>query len=116
GKGAGSPMLRAARELRKKLTAEEKRLFVPPSIKGIVDDRTPLSWVQGALFSLDSSWEPPDANVRAHIQNAETVTAAALAEVNRLLSEDVSAFRKQVADAHADLLPAEAPIALPKAP
>lgn len=112
----GNPMLRAARELRRKLDAEEKRLYVPPSTKGIVDDRTPLSWVQGALFSLDSSWDPPDATQRAELQQAETVTAAALQGVNRLMSEDVAAFRKQVAEAHIDLLPAEPPITLPPAP
>jgi photosystem II stability/assembly factor-like uncharacterized protein len=113
---ASNPLLRAARQLRRKLDAEEKRLFVPPGTKGIVDDRTPLSRVQAALFTVDSSWDPPNATQRVELQQAETVTAAALQEVNRLLAEDVAAFRKQVASAHLDLLESEAPIELPKAP
>jgi len=114
--GGGSPLMRAARQLRRKLDGEERRLYVPPTIKGIVDDRTPFSRVQSALFSLDSSWDPPDATQRAELQQAETATAAALQEVNHLMSDDVAAFRKQVADARIDLLPAEPPITLPPAP
>jgi hypothetical protein len=113
---SGNPLLRKARELRRKLDAEERRLFVPPNTKGIVDDRTPFNRVQLALFSLDSSWDPPNPTQRAEQQQAETATATALQEVNRLLSEDVAAFRKQVADAHADLLSAETPLELPKQP
>ena len=51
--------------------------------------------------------------------NSRTETfpsAAALQEVNRVLSEDVAAFHKQVSEARIDLLPAEPPIELPKAP
>ena len=113
---AGNPLLRAARDLRRKLDAEERRLYVPPGIKGIVDDRTALSRVQNALGSLDSSWDPPDATERAEQQQAESATTAALADVNRLLSEDVATFHQQVAAAHVDLLPATPPIALPPAP
>ncbi|HXO30449.1 MAG TPA: hypothetical protein VOA80_24090, partial [Thermoanaerobaculia bacterium] len=112
----GNPLLRSARGLRRKLDAEERRLFVPPNTKGIVDDRTPINRVQLALFSLDSSWDPPNPTQRAELQQAETATAAALQEVNRLLSEDVAAFRKQVAEAHVDLLPAETPLELPRQP
>jgi len=112
----GNPLLRSARGLRRKLDAQERRLFVPPATKGIVDDRTPFNRVQLALFSLDSSWDPPNPTQRAELQQAETATAAALQEVNRLLSEDVAAFRKQVAEAHVDLLPAETPLELPRQP
>ncbi|MBV8201354.1 MAG: hypothetical protein JOZ15_12090, partial [Acidobacteria bacterium] len=111
---APSPLLRAARELRRKIDDQEKRLFVPPGAKGIVDDRTPFSRVQLALFSLDSSWAPPNPTQRVEIQQAGAVTGAALAEVNKFLGEDVAAFRKQAADAHLDLLGQEAPIEVPK--
>jgi photosystem II stability/assembly factor-like uncharacterized protein len=114
--GKGNPLLRAARDLRRKINTSERRLFVPPTTKGIVDDRTALSRVQLALFSIDSSWDPPDATQRVELQQAETAVAAALQEVNRLMTEDVAAFRKQVADAHVDLLPAESPLELPPAP
>jgi photosystem II stability/assembly factor-like uncharacterized protein len=114
--GAGNPLLRTARDLRRKITAEERRLFVPPSTKGIVDDRTPLSRVQLALFSLDSSWDPPNPTQQLELQQAEAAVAKALQEVNRVMSEDVAAFHQQVAGAHVDLLPAETPIELPKQP
>jgi hypothetical protein len=110
------PLMRAAQQLRRKLGAAERRLFVPPGTKGIVDDRTPISRVRGALFSIDSSWDPPNATQRTELEQAETVTAAALQEVNRVLSEDVAAFHKQVSEARIDLLPAEPPIELPKSP
>jgi photosystem II stability/assembly factor-like uncharacterized protein len=113
--GGGNPLLRAARQVRRKIDDQERRLFVPPSTKGIVDDRTPLSRVQAAVFSIDSTWEPPSANYRIELQQAESVTAAAVADANRLLAGDVAAFRKQVADAHVDLLVAESPIEVPKA-
>jgi photosystem II stability/assembly factor-like uncharacterized protein len=116
GPAAANPLIRAARDLRRKLDAAERRLYVPPGSKGIVDDRTPFSRVQSATFSIDSSWDAPDATQRAELQQAESATAAALQDVNRLLSEDVAAFHQQVAAAHIDLLPAEAPIALPPAP
>jgi photosystem II stability/assembly factor-like uncharacterized protein len=118
GSGAaapGNPLLRSARELRRKINTVERRLFVPPTTKGIVDDWTALSRVQLALFSLDSSWDAPNATQRAELQQAETAVAAALQEVNRLMSEDVAAFRKQAAGANADLLPAESPLELPPA-
>ncbi|HEY6319990.1 MAG TPA: hypothetical protein VJA16_00345, partial [Thermoanaerobaculia bacterium] len=113
---AANPLLRSARELRRKLDAQERRLFVPPNAKGIADDRTPFNRVQLALFSLDSSWDPPNPTHHAELQQAETATAAALQEVNHLLSEEVAAFRKQVAEAHIDLLPAETPLELPRQP
>ncbi len=110
-----SPLLKAAQALRRKLTAEERRLYVPPGSKGIVDDRTPLSRVQGTVFTIDSSWETPNANDRTEMQQAEEVTAAALAGANKVLTEDVPAFRRQAADAHVELL-AEGPVEVPKAP
>ncbi len=117
--GAGAPanpLVRAARDLRRKINTTERRLFVPPTTKGIVDDRTALSRVQLALFSLDSSWAPPNATQRAELQQAEAATAEALQAVNRLMSEDVAAFHKQAAAAQVDLLPVEAPLELPPAP
>ena len=113
---SGNPLLRTARELRRKINAQERRLFVPPNTKGIVEDRTPLNRVQLALFSIDSSWDPPNPTQRLELQQAETAVATALQEVNRVMSEDVAAFRKQVAGAHVDLLPAEAPLELPRQP
>jgi hypothetical protein len=82
-----NPLLGATRELWRKLNDEKRRLFVPHATKGILDDRTPLSQVQLALFSLDSSWDLPDPTQRAELQQAETATAAELQAVNCQMSE-----------------------------
>jgi photosystem II stability/assembly factor-like uncharacterized protein len=110
-----SPLLKAAQELRRKIAGEEKKLFQPPGVKGIVEDHTPFAKVQSAVSALDSSWDPPNANQRAQMQQADEAATAALEEVNRFLAEDLPAFRKQAADAHVDLL-AESPVEMPKAP
>jgi photosystem II stability/assembly factor-like uncharacterized protein len=111
----GSPLLKAAQALRRKIAGEEKKLYQAPGVKGIVEDHTPFSQVQSAVFSLDSSWDPPNGNQRTQMQQADEAATAALREVNRFLAEDLPAFRKQAADAHIDLL-AESPVEMPPAP
>ncbi len=103
-------LLRAARDLERKLDAAERRLHVPSGNKGIVDDRTPLTQVEGTIEALDGSWDPPDASERTRLQQADAVATAALAELNRFLAADVAAFSRQAATAHIDLLPEEKPL------
>jgi hypothetical protein len=110
-----SPLLKAAQALRRKVAAEEKRLYQAPGIKGIVEDHTPFAKVQNAVSALDSSWEPPNGNQRVELQQAEEATAAELMAANRLLAEDLPALRKQLAGAHVDLL-TEEPVETPPAP
>jgi len=48
----------AARDLQKKLTEMEKRLWVSPDIKGIIDDRSLIAEVDAAGFPVFSTFEP----------------------------------------------------------
>jgi len=100
----------AAKDLQKKLTDLEKRLWVPLGTKGIVDDQTVYTKAESIGESLDSSWDPPNANQLSSLEAAESAAKAALADVNKLFSEDVPTFRKQVADAKIDLLAPQEPI------
>ncbi|HVT59592.1 MAG TPA: hypothetical protein VHR45_14465 [Thermoanaerobaculia bacterium] len=113
---ASRALMRAAQALKKKLEATQRELYVPPGTKGIVDDRTPLSKVGSAGGSLGSSWDPPNPTQRTNLVQAESAVAAALASVNKVLAEDVAAFRRQAAEAKIELFPAEPPLSLPKAP
>jgi hypothetical protein len=104
---------KSARDLQKKLNDLEKRLYNPPGTKGIVDDKDLLMERANNLRgSLDASWDPPNATQRANLEAAEALTKTILADVNKLFSEDVAAFRKKVADAHLDLLAPQEPIAI----
>jgi hypothetical protein len=102
----------SARDLQKKLSALEKRLYVPPTTKGIIDDQTIMNGAQNIRESLESSWDRPNANQLATLDAAEAQAKTVLADFNKVFSTDVAAFRKQVADAKIDLLAPQEPITL----
>jgi len=91
----------------------EKRLFVPPDTKGIVDeDAAVLSQVELAEFALTSAWSGPNPTQTAYLEQAEATVRAVLGDFNRLFAEDVAAFRKQVQAAGIGWLPELAPVAV----
>jgi len=97
---------KAAKGLRAQLDATEKKIYIPPGTKGIVDESgTAFEQIQSVRSSLESSWDPPNATQRADLDAAEGTAKAALDEVNRLWAEDVAAFRKLVDGARIELLP-----------
>jgi photosystem II stability/assembly factor-like uncharacterized protein len=113
GKPADDPdkaLGKAARGLQKKLGEMERRLWVPPDTKGLVLDETALARIENAGRSLDSTWDRPSPTALANLDQAETQTKAALADLNKLFTEDVAAFRQKVADARIDLLGPQEPI------
>jgi hypothetical protein len=99
----------AARDLKKKLDAMEKRLWVPPTTKGIVDDQSALNKVERAGFA-GQGWDPPADTAKGALAVAERTAKEALAGFNQLYAEDVAAFRQKVIDAKIGLLSEEAPI------
>jgi hypothetical protein len=101
---------KAARDLQKKLTDLEKRLWVTPDTKGIVEDETALSKVENAGRGVDSTWDRPSPNAQAYLDEAETDVKAVLADFNKLFAQDIAAFRQKVADAKLDLLGPQEPI------
>jgi photosystem II stability/assembly factor-like uncharacterized protein len=107
---ANKPLKQAARDLQKKLTDLEKRLYVASTTKGIVDDQTLFTHTEYARQALESSWDRPNANQIASLDAAEAQAKTLFADFNKVFTEDVAAFRKQVADAKIDLLAPQEPI------
>jgi hypothetical protein len=109
---AGDKALRqAARDLERRLSTVERRLYVPPDTKGLVeDDTTALSRVESTRRALGSSWETPSATAKAYLDETDATVRAALADVNKLYAEDIPAFQKKVADARLELVAAPGPI------
>ncbi|HKI05415.1 MAG TPA: hypothetical protein VKK31_25770 [Thermoanaerobaculia bacterium] len=94
----------SARQLQKKLSDVEKRLYVPPTTKGIVEDLTASSWIERAARAVSATWSAPTETAKSYVSRAETETRSVLADFNKLYAEDVPAFRQKVADAKVDLL------------
>jgi photosystem II stability/assembly factor-like uncharacterized protein len=119
GGGSGKPaddpdkaLNKAARDLQKKLTEVEKKLWVTPDTKGLTLDETVSSKVDNANRALDSTWDRPSPTTDAYLERAETETKAVLGDLNKLFAQDVTAFRQKVADAKIDLLAPQEPIAV----
>ncbi len=105
GEDPNRGLKKAAKDLKTKLDAAERKLYIPSSTKGIVDESgTAFSQIQDARRSLESSWDPPNATQLAELDRAEATAKAALAGIDRLWTEDVAAFRKLVEDAKIELL------------
>jgi photosystem II stability/assembly factor-like uncharacterized protein len=102
----------AARDLQKKLTEMEKRLWVSPDVKGIVDDRSLIAEVDAAEFPVLSTFEPPSATARIYLEQTEAVARKTFADFNKLFAEDVAAFRKKVGEAKIELLPEQGAISI----
>jgi photosystem II stability/assembly factor-like uncharacterized protein len=94
----------AAKDLQKKLTEIEKRLWVGPESRGIVDDRTLMADVNNTTFPLMSTFEPPSPTARTYLEQTEAAARRVFADFNKLFSEDVAAFRKRVGEAGVELL------------
>jgi photosystem II stability/assembly factor-like uncharacterized protein len=105
GEDPNRDLKKAAKALKAKLDATEKKLATPQGIKGIVDESgVAFTQVQEARRAIESSWDAPNATQLAGLDHAEALAKAALAEVDRLWAEDVAAFRKRVEGAGIGLL------------
>jgi len=107
-----SKSLRAAGDsLKKKLTEVEELFLGPQDTQGFLDNSTAvLSRIGYALYALGSSWEAPTAAALAQLQQGEQALQAALPRYNRLMSEDVAAYRRRLAAAKVDLVPTAEPL------
>jgi photosystem II stability/assembly factor-like uncharacterized protein len=107
---APDPITKAAGDLKKKLDAMEKRLWVPPKTKGIVAETDVQSKISYPLFSLQSSWDAPTPSQLAYLERAEAELRKVLADYNKLFAEDVARFREEVRKLNVQLLPDLEPI------
>ncbi|HEX2224247.1 MAG TPA: hypothetical protein VHN15_08570 [Thermoanaerobaculia bacterium] len=103
----------AAKQLNRKLTDLEKRLFQPPGTRGIVnDDETALTQLQAASFGVSASWGAPNPTHKANLARAEKAVEKALQEFNQLFAQDVAAFRQKVEQSKVNLLPKTDPVTI----
>jgi photosystem II stability/assembly factor-like uncharacterized protein len=99
---------RSADDLRKKLT-EVADLFIeePNRVQGITRlTNTVAARLSYVSRSLSSSWDPPTTTQVSYLRWAEQVLSEALKAWNRVFTEDVGAFRKQVEEAKLATIPA----------
>jgi photosystem II stability/assembly factor-like uncharacterized protein len=103
---AEAGLRKAANDLRRKLNTMERRLWVPYDTVGIVaDDADVYSRVGYVQYYIQGSWGSPSPTHLEYLRQAEEATGQALAEVDRLFTTDVAAFRQQAVAAGAELLP-----------
>jgi hypothetical protein len=104
---SGSKSLRAAGDsLKKKLTDVEEVFVGPQDTQGFRDaSRAALYRIAYAIDAIGSSWEAPTAAELAYLKQGEQALEAALPRYNRVMSEDVAAYRRRLAAAQVDLIP-----------
>ncbi len=108
---AEKALRQSARDLQKRLSTVERRLYVPPDVKGLVeDDTTALSQVKNVRRAVGSAWEVPSATTQAYLDEADATVRSVLADFNKLYAEDVPAFQRKLAGARIDLLSDQGPI------
>jgi hypothetical protein len=88
------PLTKSGGDLKKKLDAMEKRLWVPPKTKGIVAETDVWSKISYPLGSMQSSWDAPTPSQLAYLTYAEEALRAVIADFNKLYAEDVARFRE----------------------
>ena len=111
---AGAKALRAAGDsLKKKLTGVEERFTGRRDIQGFIGGgNNVLSRMGDVLGALGSSWDTPTGAQMMYLEQAEQTLQAALAPFNRILAEDVAAYRGQVAAANLETVPSTSPLTL----
>lgn len=99
------PLSTAAGELAKRLYELERSLWVnEDDVKGIVADLTPWQDVSYALRSLGSSFDGPTPTQLRYLEIAERSVEKAVAEAERVFTEEVAPFRAKVEETGVGLL------------
>ena len=91
------PLVKTGNALKQKLDAMERRLWVPPTTKGILAETDVYSKIGLPLYALQSSWDAPTEAQLTYLSRAEEALRVVLADYNRLFSEDVARFRESAA-------------------
>jgi photosystem II stability/assembly factor-like uncharacterized protein len=106
--------LRAAGDsLKTRLTAVEELFMGKQDIQGFIDSpNAVLPKLGTVIYSVGSSWEAPTRAETAYLEQAEQLLQAALARFNRVMTEDVAAYRRRLETAHVELFPAPGTLTL----
>jgi photosystem II stability/assembly factor-like uncharacterized protein len=105
-----SPLAAAAEKLGKRLDELEKRLWVRPDAKGLTGIEDLADQVLLVSQAITGQWDPPTPTQLETLRQLGEKVERFLAELNRFYAGDVTAFRKQVADARIALLAEEPPL------
>ncbi len=104
--------LASGKKLREALDEMERRLWVPPNVKGIVAETDALSKISHVLNSLGSSWHAPTPAQLEYLERANEHLGTVLEDFNLLFESQVSDFRQRVEDLGIELLPEKEPLTL----
>jgi photosystem II stability/assembly factor-like uncharacterized protein len=109
----GADTLRArGGELTEALTGAEERFMGPTEeVQGIVREQETVTALLGrAYFALSSSFDAPTEAQRIRARRAVDVLREAVDRTNRILEEEVPAFRELVRDAGLSFVPEKGPV------
>ncbi|MEO8452026.1 MAG: hypothetical protein ABI647_19710 [Gemmatimonadota bacterium] len=110
---ASKSLASSANDLKKRLT-EVKEIFLgPQGRQGIVETDNAVSNRVGSVYgSLASSWDAPTEAQRLEWGQAEAALTRGLEAVNRVLSQEVAAFRRRAEAQLLEVFPATDPLSL----
>jgi hypothetical protein len=108
---ASGTLAEDARALGKTLGSVRATLTGPDGLQGIIrDDATALAALNQVLYRMLASWDAPTEAQRLEAAAASRRLREAVEATNRVLAEDVAAFRARLEAAGFTLLPAQPPI------
>jgi hypothetical protein len=105
---ATSHVQQSAATLREALDSVTARFVAPAGAVTPRDQPPVVARLQRAYASLESSWDAPTQAQRMSMEQASAALEDAVEDANRVLQEDVAAFRDRVARLGIDLLPPDA--------
>ena len=95
---------KSARELRQQLDAVERKLWKSDEVVGRPKSDDLAAEIDDLLSRLTSSWDPPNATQLRALEEIEEKAAPVFGEVERLITEQVAAFRASVPPGDLELL------------
>lgn len=106
--------LRAAGDsLKKQITTVEELFTGRRDVQGFLGGgNTVLSRIGDVLGALGSSWDAPTQAQMTYLQQAEQTLEAALVRFNRVVSQELAAYRRQVEAASVEAVPGTQPLTL----
>ncbi|MDX1997701.1 MAG: hypothetical protein SF066_08260 [Thermoanaerobaculia bacterium] len=102
GKAKDAPpdeLAKAIQEAKQGLDELEKKLWTPPTTKGIVREDSAFALVGQAQRALGSSWEAPTPAQMAQLEQARAAARTALDEVKRFFAEQITPLAERAAAA-----------------
>jgi len=108
----GTKALKVAGDSLKKNLGTVEELFVGRrGVQGFLGGgKDVMSRIGEALYAMSSSWDTPTPAQRAYLEQGEQTLQGALAPFNRIMAEEVAAYRSQVVAANLETVPGNQPL------